>query len=123
MRTEAGQSFIWVIVDGKLARHVVTLGRRDEVAGLVEVRSQLPGKFPALAALLGTQEGSLELQKGRRRRQAAIEVREASGEPDPRHVDTKTSIRNPVFAIMVMVGITVLGVFSYNRLRVSRCRT
>jgi len=33
---------------------------------------------------------------------------------------TKTSIRNPVFATMVMVGITVLGVFSYNRLRVEQ---
>jgi RND family efflux transporter MFP subunit len=37
VRTEAGQSFIWVIVDGKLARRIVTLGRRDDVAGLVEV--------------------------------------------------------------------------------------
>jgi len=33
---------------------------------------------------------------------------------------TKTSIRNPVFATMVMVGITVLGVFSYNRLQVEQ---
>src|SRR5437899_2447242 len=33
---------------------------------------------------------------------------------------TRTSIRNPVFATMVMVGITVLGVFSYNRLRVEQ---
>ena len=33
---------------------------------------------------------------------------------------TRTSIRNPVFATMVMIGITVLGVFSYNRLRVEQ---
>ncbi len=33
---------------------------------------------------------------------------------------TRTSIRNPVFATMVMVGITVLGVFSYQRLRVEQ---
>jgi len=33
---------------------------------------------------------------------------------------TRTSIKNPVFATMVMVGITVLGVFSYNRLRVEQ---
>jgi len=33
---------------------------------------------------------------------------------------TKTSIRNPVFATMVMIGITVLGVFSYQRLRVEQ---
>ncbi|MCC6378470.1 MAG: efflux RND transporter permease subunit, partial [Burkholderiales bacterium] len=33
---------------------------------------------------------------------------------------TRTSIRNPVFATMVMVGITVLGAFSYQRLRVEQ---
>ncbi len=33
---------------------------------------------------------------------------------------TRTSIANPVFATMVMVGITVLGVFSYQRLRVEQ---
>jgi len=33
---------------------------------------------------------------------------------------TRTSIANPVFATMVMAGITVLGVFSYNRLRVEQ---
>ncbi|MEO8487171.1 MAG: efflux RND transporter permease subunit, partial [Betaproteobacteria bacterium] len=33
---------------------------------------------------------------------------------------TRTSIRNPVFATMVMAGITVLGVFAYNRLRVEQ---
>ena len=33
---------------------------------------------------------------------------------------TRTSINNPVFATMVMVGITVLGVFSYARLKVEQ---
>ncbi|MET0210793.1 MAG: efflux RND transporter permease subunit, partial [Burkholderiaceae bacterium] len=33
---------------------------------------------------------------------------------------TRTSIKKPVFATMVMIGITVLGVFSYNRLRVEQ---
>ncbi len=33
---------------------------------------------------------------------------------------TRTSISQPVFATMVMVGITVLGVFSYQRLRVEQ---
>lgn len=33
---------------------------------------------------------------------------------------TRTSIRNPVFATMVMIGITVLGVFSYLRLNVEQ---
>ena len=33
---------------------------------------------------------------------------------------TRVSIANPVFATMVMVALCVLGVFSYNRLRVER---
>ena len=33
---------------------------------------------------------------------------------------TRVSIRNPVFATMVMVGIVVLGLFSYARLRVEQ---
>ena len=33
---------------------------------------------------------------------------------------TRISIKNPVFATMVMVGIVVLGLFSYARLRVEQ---
>src|SRR6266508_2574745 len=33
---------------------------------------------------------------------------------------TRVSIKNPVFATMVMIGIMVLGVFSYSRLRVEQ---
>ena len=33
---------------------------------------------------------------------------------------TRVSIRNPVFATMVMVGIAVLGIFAYNRLRIEQ---
>ncbi len=33
---------------------------------------------------------------------------------------TRVSINNPVFATMVMVGIAVLGLFAYNRLRVEQ---
>src|SRR6266496_2700900 len=33
---------------------------------------------------------------------------------------TRVSIRNPVFATMFMVGIAVLGLFAYNRLRVEQ---
>ena len=33
---------------------------------------------------------------------------------------TRVSIKNPVFATMVMIGIMVLGVFSYVRLRVEQ---
>ncbi|MEO5764994.1 MAG: efflux RND transporter periplasmic adaptor subunit [Casimicrobiaceae bacterium] len=50
VRTEAGQSFVWVIDNGKLARRVVTLGRRDEAQGLVEIKTALPPKLPVLSA-------------------------------------------------------------------------
>ena len=33
---------------------------------------------------------------------------------------TRVSIKNPVFATMVMIGIAVLGLFAYNRLRVEQ---
>src|ERR1700675_1563868 len=33
---------------------------------------------------------------------------------------TRVSINNPVFATMVMIGIAVLGIFAYNRLRVEQ---
>ena len=33
---------------------------------------------------------------------------------------TRVSIQNPVFATMVMIGITVLGLFSYSALRVEQ---
>jgi multidrug efflux pump subunit AcrB len=33
---------------------------------------------------------------------------------------TRVSINNPVFATMVMVGIAVLGLFAYNRLRIEQ---
>ena len=49
VRNEAGQNFVWVVADGKLARRVVTLGRRDEASGLVEVKSALPADLPVLA--------------------------------------------------------------------------
>lgn len=50
VRTEAGQSFVWVIDGGKLSRRIVTLGRRDEATGVVEVKTALPANLPVLAA-------------------------------------------------------------------------
>ena len=35
-------------------------------------------------------------------------------------MDHEVSIKNPVFATMVMVGVAVLGLFAYNRLRVEQ---
>lgn len=50
IRTEAGQNFVWTIESGKLARRIVTVGRRDDAAGRVEVKSSLPKGIPILAA-------------------------------------------------------------------------
>jgi membrane fusion protein (multidrug efflux system) len=46
----AGQPQVWVLVDGRLQRRAVTLGRRDEAAGRVEVLTGLSPDTPVLAA-------------------------------------------------------------------------
>jgi len=50
IRTEAGQTFIWTIENGKLARRMVTVGRRDDAAGRVEIKNALSPDIPVLAA-------------------------------------------------------------------------
>lgn len=45
----AGQDHVWVIAEGTLLRRVVTLGRRDEVGGRVEVISGLGADAQLLA--------------------------------------------------------------------------
>jgi RND family efflux transporter MFP subunit len=50
VKTEAGQNFVWTIENGKLARRLVTLGRRDDSAGRVEIKTALPSGVPILAA-------------------------------------------------------------------------
>jgi len=50
LRSEAGQSFVWTIDKGKLARRIVITGRRDETNARVEIRTRLPGDTPVLAA-------------------------------------------------------------------------
>jgi RND family efflux transporter MFP subunit len=37
IRLESGQTFVWVIADGKLTRRIVRVGRRDERAQLAEI--------------------------------------------------------------------------------------
>jgi membrane fusion protein (multidrug efflux system) len=48
VREEAGQSFVFTIEDGKIARRPVTLGMREE--GLVEIRSGLEKGVPVVRA-------------------------------------------------------------------------
>ena len=50
IRTEAGQNFVWTIENGKLGRRIVTVGRRDDAAGRVEIKTALSPNIPILAA-------------------------------------------------------------------------
>jgi len=50
VRTEGSESYVWTIDDGRLARRTVLLGRRDDEAGTVEIRTPLPPDLPILAA-------------------------------------------------------------------------
>ena len=50
VRVEAGQNFVWTIENGKLARRIVTVGRRDDTAGRVEIKTALPTGTRILAA-------------------------------------------------------------------------
>lgn len=47
---QAGQPQVWVIENGVLARRAITVGRRDEAKGRVEVVSGLASGVPVLAA-------------------------------------------------------------------------
>lgn len=48
--TASGQEYVWTVEDGKLIRRTVTTGRRDPVAGRVEVLEGLKGDKPVLGA-------------------------------------------------------------------------
>ena len=50
VRTEAGQSYVWTIQGGKLAKKTVLIGRRDDDAGRVELKTALPADTPVLSA-------------------------------------------------------------------------
>jgi len=50
VRSEAGQTYVWAIEDGKLVRRMVVVGRRDEETGRVEIKTALPGGLRILAA-------------------------------------------------------------------------
>jgi RND family efflux transporter MFP subunit len=50
VRTEAGQSYVWTLEDGKVARRSVVTGMRDDTAGRIEIRTALPDGVPVLGA-------------------------------------------------------------------------
>jgi multidrug efflux pump subunit AcrA (membrane-fusion protein) len=49
VRNEGGQDVVWVLADAKLRKRPVTVGRRDERAQLVEIRSGLAEGEPVIA--------------------------------------------------------------------------
>ncbi|HLX29382.1 MAG TPA: efflux RND transporter periplasmic adaptor subunit [Casimicrobiaceae bacterium] len=76
VRSEAGQSFVWTIDDGKLARRVVITGRRDEANGRVEIRTMLPPRTPVLAARFDNlKDGAPALVRAATSSQNAMQVR------------------------------------------------
>ena len=50
IRTDGPQTYVWAIADGKLVRRTVQVGRRDDEAGRVEIRTALPADLRILAA-------------------------------------------------------------------------
>jgi RND family efflux transporter MFP subunit len=50
IRSEGGQTFVWTVEAGKLVKRVVAIGRRDDEAGRVELKTALPADAPILAA-------------------------------------------------------------------------
>ena len=64
VRTEAGQTYIWTIAQGKLARRFVVIGRRDDESGRVELRTELAPDTPVLASRFDNlKEGAAVVQK------------------------------------------------------------
>jgi RND family efflux transporter MFP subunit len=82
VRTEAGQTYVWTIAQGKLARRFVVVGRRDEESGRVEIRTELAPDVPVLAARFDNlKEGAaVKTSDGPRGTAAAAPQRAASGQ-------------------------------------------
>ena len=122
IRNEAGQNFVWTIDDGKLVRRDrdARPARRDSRHASSSRRTLPAGDAGARRAL--------RQPEGRRAGGVCARLPPRQGAPAARlrrqgaHAMwiTHVSINNPVFATMVMIGITVLGLFSYNRLRVEQ---
>ncbi|MEO8848247.1 MAG: efflux RND transporter periplasmic adaptor subunit [Casimicrobiaceae bacterium] len=49
VRTEAGLTYVWAIDGGKLAKRIVVTGRRDDDAGVIEIKTRLSDNLPVLA--------------------------------------------------------------------------
>lgn len=58
LREEGGQTFVWVIENGVIARRVVAVGSRDEAAGVVAIASGLQAGEQVVVAPGAIQEGT-----------------------------------------------------------------
>ena len=64
IREDAGQSFVFTLEGGKVAKRIVTLGMREEQAGLVEVKSGLEKGVQVVSArMVGLKAGASALVK------------------------------------------------------------
>jgi RND family efflux transporter MFP subunit len=50
IRSEGGQTFVWTVDGGKLVKRIVIVGRRDDDAGRIEVKTPLPADARVLSA-------------------------------------------------------------------------
>ena len=50
VRSESGLTFVWTVDAGKLVRRNVVVGRRDDEAGRIELKTPLAADLPILAA-------------------------------------------------------------------------
>ena len=57
IRSDAGQSYVWVIENGRVARRAVVLGERDPAGGVVQVLEGLSGGEQVIAAPGAVTEG------------------------------------------------------------------
>lgn len=50
IRTEAGQSYVWAIDNGKILKRIIVIGKRDEAAGRTELKTALPPDMVILSS-------------------------------------------------------------------------
>ena len=73
IRSEAGQNFVWVIVDGKLRKRIVVIGKRDETAGRTEVKTELPASMLILSTRFDNlKEGAAAIVAGPREKEKVV---------------------------------------------------
>jgi hypothetical protein len=116
VRQENGKDVVYRVDGGKVVAQPVKLGLRNEDEGLVEALDGIDAGATVLAVPLDGVKPASKVKLP----VAATAADEAK--PPRRKAEamwmTRVSIKHPVFATMVMVGLMVLGLFSYRGLGV-----